>query len=68
MSSEEEIVKEEGAEAAPEEGAAKAGPAVAQVGDVGPAVAPVGGGLGFKVPSLPNSPAGKFCFTELYLG
>ena len=62
MSSEEEIVKGEevapDAEAAPEEGAAEAGPAVAPGGGAGPAVAPFEGGLGFKVPSLPNSPAG----------
>ena len=57
MSSEEEIVKEEGVAA----GAGAAAGGVAAGGGVsqGGGAAPGGAGLGFKVPSLPSSPAGK---------
>ena len=56
MSSEEESVKGEGVGA----GAAAGGGAAADGGvSQGGGAAPGGAGLGFKVPSLPSSPAGK---------
>ena len=58
MSSEEEIVKEEGVAAGA--GAAADG-GVAQ----GTGAAAGGAGLGFKVPSLPSSPAGKPTFEAM---
>ena len=57
MSSEEESVKEEGVAAGA--GVAQGGGAAPGGGVFQGGAAPGGAGLGFKVPSLPSSPAGK---------